>query len=130
MSEGNELDSRPVMVVGAGLSGLVAAYRLRHAGRRVLVAEAAGRLGGRLMNQQVAGAVVDGGGAWVGPTQPRVLALLRELGLETVPTFDRGRHLLRLNGQVPGRNGRFVFGSKGVSRCLAASGRRAPPAGP
>ncbi len=60
-----------VVVVGAGLSGLVAARRLRQNGiRRIAVFEAAQRVGGRVLNQQVdADTVVEGGGQWAGPGQ-------------------------------------------------------------
>jgi monoamine oxidase len=75
-----------VVVVGGGLSGLVAARRVARSGRSVLVVEARVRVGGRLLNHhlQHKGAVIESGGAFVGPTQDHILALAAELG---VPTF-------------------------------------------
>ena len=66
-------------VIGAGLAGLRTADLLRRAGRTTVVLEAADRVGGRLLRQTVAGVAVDGGGAWVGPRQRRVQALIAEL---------------------------------------------------
>ena len=94
-----DLDS-DVVVVGAGIAGLVAARRLESAGASVLVLEARDRVGGRILNGRVAGTVVELGGQWVGPGQDRVLALLGELGLETFPTFEDGDSLLDLDGRT------------------------------
>ena len=75
-----------VVVVGGGISGLVAARKVARAGRSVLVVEARKRVGGRVLNHELGdGSVVEAGGAFVGPTQDHVLRLARELG---VPTFD------------------------------------------
>ena len=61
-----------VVVVGGGLSGLVAARRFAGSGRSVLVLEARDRVGGRILNHTLrAGAVIESGGAFVGPTQAR-----------------------------------------------------------
>ncbi|MEU3010192.1 flavin monoamine oxidase family protein [Nocardia asteroides] len=78
------IDSRMVdaVVIGAGLSGLTAAWRLRQAGRSVIVAEASARPGGRLLNSEpVLDTVLEMGGAWVGPGQNAVIALADELGV-------------------------------------------------
>jgi monoamine oxidase len=90
-----------VIVVGAGLAGLMAARQLVAAQRDVLVIEARDRVGGRTVNASIgAGKVVEMGGQWVGPTQDRLLDLARELGVETFPTFHEGRNVLELGGRV------------------------------
>lgn len=88
-----------VAVVGGGLSGLVCADRLARRGRSVLVLEARDRVGGRVLNHELrSGAVVESGGAFVGPTQDRVLALARELGVRTFKEYVDGQSTYVHNG--------------------------------
>lgn len=83
-----------VVVVGAGLSGLVAARRVARSGRSVLVVEARHRVGGRLLNHELdAGGVIEAGGAFVGPTQDHILALARELDVPTFPEYVDGKNV-------------------------------------
>jgi monoamine oxidase len=90
-----------VVVIGAGIAGLTAARRLQAAGRSVVVLEARDRVGGRTLNDTVAGVTVEVGGQWVGPTQDRINALIDELGLERYPTFDQGDAVVELtDGRV------------------------------
>lgn len=72
-----------VIVVGAGLSGLTAAWRLGWAGKTVCVLDAAPRLGGRIRSAQLAdGQWLELGAAGIGARQTRLRQLVGELGLE------------------------------------------------
>lgn len=75
---------RRVVVVGAGLSGLVCAARLLKAGAEVEVLEARPRVGGRVhtTTDWLEGRWVDLGGELIGSNHPRWLALAEELGIE------------------------------------------------
>lgn len=86
-----------VVVIGAGIAGLVAARDLVRSGADVAVLEARDRVGGRLLNAELpGGAPIEVGGQWVGPGQDRVLALIKELGLSTYPTYTAGQHIAEL----------------------------------
>jgi monoamine oxidase len=98
MSAGDEI-SVDAAVVGAGLAGLTAARTVSDAGREVAVLEARDRVGGRTLNEPIGeGKVVEVGGQWVGPTQHRVAKLIRELELETFPTYTQGENLFERAG--------------------------------
>ncbi len=101
MNEANVPERVDVVVVGAGMAGLIAARDLLAANVSVLVLEARNRVGGRLLNHTLAnGSVVELGGQWVGPSQDRVLALAEELGLGLFPTYIDGEHFLVVDGSV------------------------------
>src|SRR3954468_10285267 len=88
-----------VVIVGGGLSGLAAAYTVMNSGRTPLVLEARPRVGGRTLNHPIGGGkVIEAGGEWVGPTQDRAYALIRELGLSTYPEYVTGNHVYAFEG--------------------------------
>lgn len=112
--------SADVVIVGAGFAGMTAARALRAKGVSVVVLEARDRVGGRVINQDLAangfpGRVVELGGEFVGPLpsepatasvptqkvynpQDRVLALASLLGIGTFKTYDSGDYINYLDG--------------------------------
>lgn len=75
-----------VIVVGAGLAGLIAARELRRRGVDVIVLESADRSGGRVLTETSAlGSKLDLGGQWIGHDHHRVMTLADELGIARFP---------------------------------------------
>ncbi|BDX29859.1 monooxygenase [Mycobacterium antarcticum] len=88
-----------VIVVGAGLSGMIAARTLLAAGLIPLILEADERVGGRILTEEVApGLTVDVGAQWIGDTHERMFRLAAELGVETYPQYDEGETSYDLDG--------------------------------
>jgi monoamine oxidase len=92
-----------VIVVGAGLSGLMAARKIlkSHEAASVVILEARDRVGGRMVAQQAGGerkGWIDLGGQWLGEEQRRIRALARELGCEIFEQYTDGQTVLRYDG--------------------------------
>jgi monoamine oxidase len=87
-------------VVGAGFAGLTAALRLKQAGRSVALLEARDRVGGRTYTEILPdGFWIDRGGAWIGPGQHRVYALMNEFGVPEYKQYIDGESMMIVDGK-------------------------------
>jgi monoamine oxidase len=81
------MKSCDVLVIGAGAAGLMVAYKLSAAGRKVMVLEARGRLGGRIDTKQTGlfSSEVELGAEFIHGNLPVTLNLLKAAGIEVQP---------------------------------------------
>jgi protoporphyrinogen/coproporphyrinogen III oxidase len=128
---------RHALVIGAGLAGLAAAWRLSRAGARVSVLERGAGVGGRLAGMRVEGYPLEPTPALIGPADTHLLAWIGELGLRdallpakpVVTAFvskdglcDVELRSLRDVARIPGVRRRHVWRLVRLPRLLARYG--------
>jgi monoamine oxidase len=71
------------VIIGAGFSGLAAAFKLKNAGWKVTVLEARERIGGRVFSHKFKGTdlICELGAEWVGESHERIKALCRDFNI-------------------------------------------------
>jgi protoporphyrinogen/coproporphyrinogen III oxidase len=88
-----------IAVIGGGVTGLTAAYRLKQQGNRVVVYEATDRVGGVVRTESRGGYLAELGPNSMASPQAPVAGLLRDLGLEasvlTASSAARNRYIVR-----------------------------------
>jgi oxygen-dependent protoporphyrinogen oxidase len=94
-----------VAVVGGGVTGLVAAFRLAEAAEKdaqlfIDLIEASDRLGGKIVTEHIDGFLVEGGPDTFLVRKPEGIALCKELGLEdhVIPTSSEHRRSFVAHG--------------------------------
>ena len=112
-----------VAVVGAGISGLAAAFELRLAGIEAVVLEGHGRAGGKIDSSQVGGLTIDSGPDGFVIRDPAAADLCRRLGLgdELVEPASSGA-LVWVDGRLRPLPGRSVLGVPWTVDAVAGTG--------
>ncbi|KAB2034459.1 hypothetical protein ES319_D04G087600v1 [Gossypium barbadense] len=90
--------AKRVAVIGAGASGLAAAYKLKSQGLHVTVFESEGRAGGKLRSVSREGLIWDEGANTMTESEIEVRSLFDDLGIqdkEQVPIAQNKRYIVR-----------------------------------
>jgi monoamine oxidase len=99
-----------VVVIGAGFSGLQAAYSAKQAGLSVAVVEARDRVGGKIWSVPLASerGCVELGGAWINDSlQPRVWSYVQRFGLKVAKQRLEGTAIMQ---ESENERSEFPFG--------------------
>ena len=96
-----EPNGKTVVVIGAGISGLAAARKLKENGFNVTVLEAQDKVGGRLRTNRTLGIAFDEGASWIhGINGNPITNLAQRAGMNTAFTDDESRVCYDINGVV------------------------------
>jgi monoamine oxidase len=86
------MKEKSCVIIGAGLAGLAAGYKLKKKGWRITILEARDRIGGRVFTyrfRENPDLYCELGGEWVGREHNRVIDLCDKFGLDLIPhRFD------------------------------------------
>lgn len=92
-------NGKTVTVIGAGISGLAAAKKLKEKGFTVIVIEAQEKVGGRLRTDRSLGIAFDEGASWIhGPNGNPITNLASQSGANTFLTNDDNVVVYDTNG--------------------------------
>ena len=93
---GNQ-SSKKVIIIGAGMSGLVAGYELTRAGHDVIILEARNRVGGRVLTLREPfsdGHFAEAGAARIPPDHDLTLGYADHFGLSLVPFYPQSNYFV------------------------------------
>ncbi len=99
----NKIDpsDKKVVIIGAGISGLAAAKKLKDTGFNVVVLESQSKIGGRLSTNRSLGIAFDEGASWIhGITGNPITSLAQQAGMNTFHTVDEDRKSYDIGGTV------------------------------
>jgi monoamine oxidase len=92
-------NGKTVLIIGAGISGLAAAKKLKDKGFTVIVLEAQEKIGGRLRTDRSLGIAFDEGASWIhGPNGNPITNLASQAGANTYLTDDDNLAVFDNNG--------------------------------
>jgi monoamine oxidase len=91
--------NKKIIIVGAGISGLSAAFELSNAGIDVLVLEANNRIGGRINSIDFAGMKADLGASWIhGNVYNPLYDFAKKHNIKTVFTKEEPEYIYDIDG--------------------------------
>lgn len=100
-NEDDRPNGKTVVVVGAGISGLAAAKKLKEKGFSVIVLEAQDKVGGRLRSNRSLGIAFDEGASWIhGIDGNPITSLAQQAGMISFETIDENRKSYDIGGIV------------------------------
>jgi monoamine oxidase len=93
--------AKSVLIIGAGISGLAAAQRLKAKGLKVTILEAQDKIGGRLRSNRTLGIAFDEGASWIhGINGNPITELAQKAGMTTFHTVDSSRKSYDMGGAL------------------------------
>ena len=129
---------KSVAVIGGGITGLTAAYRLRQRGLAVTVFEGGSRVGGAIQSVREGDFLAECGPNSILETSPRISELIRDVGLDSRRQYSdpaaENRYLVRdgrpvaMPGSLGGFLGTPLFSTRAKLRLMAEPFIRRAPA--
>jgi monoamine oxidase len=96
---------KSVIIIGAGISGLAAAQKLKEKGFSITILEAQDKVGGRLRSNRTLGVAFDEGASWIhGITGNPMTDLAQKSGMTTFETVDSSRKSYDIGGVLRNDN--------------------------